>query len=234
MSLLRFSRLVLVGVAIALARADGANAADSYFNACGVITAYTRASATAPGSVTVGSRTLTIAAGAMEGGAIGPPITTGAGCIGGTQAPNGVLTQVGKMAMPIGICGTVAEFHPANATANGSVTLGDTRAIYPIARGTTISGENASGYRCFSLTLDAAGDAVINGTMLVPPVSVSAPEHSARSSVESAPSAISRAASLPSTTTSGGGLAVLGLVLVLTGIVMLRLPSRPLEHKDLG
>jgi hypothetical protein len=132
--------------------------------ACGVVRAYSAATATAPGSLRIGSRTFAIAPGTAAAGSSGfPPAVDKPMCIWGgldgspATAPNADPLEVYR-------CGRVRDFAAPTAGATGRLkTLdywsdGEAEFIVPI--GAQLGTLRYDDYRCFTLSVDAAGDAV--------------------------------------------------------------------------
>lgn len=130
-------------------------------NVCGTVSAYSPASSTGTGSVTINGQTLPIAVGASLAGS--NLLTAGANvCLSGTanaagQLQNGTVTANGSTS--VYVCGTVTAYNAATASAPGSITVGGQR--FGIAAGTTLSGDSllsaSAPNVCLQATLNAAG-----------------------------------------------------------------------------
>ena len=132
---------------------------------CGVVTAYTAATASAPGSLTIGGQTFPIAAGtAIDGSGL---ITVGANlCLNGTLDASGQLvvpsSVTANVSTSVSVCGVVSAYTAATASAPGSLTIGGQ--TFPIAAGTVISGSSlitAGADLCLTGTLNASGQLVV-------------------------------------------------------------------------
>jgi hypothetical protein len=105
---------------------------------CGIVSAFTAATATVPGSITIGGTTLTIAPGTTLIGVV----------IGSNYCLNASLNPTGQVITPVTvtvnpgitpmICGTVTAYTAATATASGSITIGGV--TYIIAPGSVLGG----------------------------------------------------------------------------------------------
>ncbi len=145
-----------------------ANASGSV-NVCGVVSAYTPATALTAGSVTIGGQTIPIAAGTTLAGqnllTIGNNVCLNGTLNGAGQVSSGGVTANASGGTTINVCGDVTNFTAATANAPGSITIGGQ--TFPIAAGTTLTGQNnivlGSPY-CLSGTLNANGQ-LSNGTL---------------------------------------------------------------------
>lgn len=180
---------------------DFAAAQTQHVIVCGRVGTYTAATATNPGSLTVGSRTFVVAAGTAES-SVNAPIRVGtAQCISGERSANGNLSAIAASAFPPSYCGVVSAFVAPTASAKGSITLGTTAQItFDIPAGSALA--SVPNYACVSLVLDASGDAIVSGPVSTPSVQVGG--------------------SLPSTTTlaSGPDAPLLGLALPITCVIL--------------
>ena len=108
---------------------------------CGAATAFTAATATAPGSITIGGQTFPIAAGTtLDGQAlatVGADLCLDATANGAGQLEDGTLTA--DAAATVDVCGTVTAFTAATATAPGSITVGGQ--TFSIAAGTDLGSD---------------------------------------------------------------------------------------------
>ena len=146
-------------------------AATTSVTVCGVVSAYTSATASSPGSITIGGQSIPIAAGTTIGGA-------GRITLGTDLCLNGTLNASGELVVPssvtagattsINLCGTVTAYTAATANSAGSITIGGQ--TLPIAAGTALDGAGlitAGANLCLNGSLNAAGQLVL-------PTSVSA------------------------------------------------------------
>jgi hypothetical protein len=138
---------------------------------CGVVSAYTVATASAPGSITIGESTIPIAAGtALDGAGI---VHAGADlCLHGTVNGFGQLTAPSSVSAnattTIHVCGVVSAFTSATTSSAGSITVGGQ--TIPIAAGTPIDGSGL-----ITLGTDLCLSGTLNGVgQLTAPSSVSA------------------------------------------------------------
>jgi hypothetical protein len=136
---------------------------------CGVVSAYTAATASTPGSITIGGQTIPIAVGtSIDGSGL---ITLGADlCLNGTLNASGQLVVPSSVSVEastsISVCGVVTAYTAATASSAGSLTIGGQ--TIPISAGTNINGSgliSVGANLCLSGTLNASGQ-------LVPPSSV--------------------------------------------------------------
>jgi hypothetical protein len=137
-------------------------------NVCGVLSAYTPATAGAAGSLTVNGSTYAIAPGTTVSGTL----TTGSNiCIQATtnaagQITGGTITT--NTSATVNVCGTVSAYTPATAGAVGSLTINGT--TYPIAAGVTLTGASVittGANVCLAGTTNGAGQ-LTAGTATVP------------------------------------------------------------------
>lgn len=139
--------------------------ATSTFNVCGVVNAYTAATANTPGSITIGGQTIPIAAGTVINGA-------GQIVVGNNICLSGTLNAQGQVIAPtsatvgattsLNVCGVVTAYQAATANAPGSITIGGQ--TIPIAAGATITGNNLitlGSNLCLNATLNGAGQIIV-------------------------------------------------------------------------
>ncbi|MCW5853309.1 MAG: carboxypeptidase regulatory-like domain-containing protein [Anaerolineae bacterium] len=136
---------------------------------CGVVTAYSPASANQAGSVTIGGQTIPIAVGTtLVGNSL---LTTGNNvCLDGQlnangQLSNGTVTANASGGGSVQICGVLTAFQAATANAPGSITVGGQ--TFPIAAGTSLTGQDLlrlGSDVCLSGALNANGQ-INNGTV---------------------------------------------------------------------
>jgi hypothetical protein len=143
--------------------------ATTSISVCGVVTAYTAATASSAGSLTIGGQTIPIAAGTNINGS--GLIQVGANlCLNGTLNASGQLVPPASVAvdgsLSVSLCGVVSAYTSATASAPGSITIGGQ--MIPIAAGTSLAGSgfiSIGANLCLNGTLNASGQ-------LVPPSSV--------------------------------------------------------------
>jgi hypothetical protein len=133
---------------------------------CGTVTAYTAATGTSAGSITVGGQTFTIAQGATL---TGPNIVLGSNyCITFDTNVAGEVVggKVGAGANATGrisICGRVDAFLAATVSTNGSITIGGQ--TFVIMNNTTLANQNTivvGAQYCLDATANAQGE-ISNG-----------------------------------------------------------------------
>ena len=131
---------------------------------CGRVTAYTPPTATAAGSIQIGTTTFAAVAGSLPNPP--PPIAIGAVlCLTGRLDSSGAFTSLTASDMGEQMaCGTVTGFTPASATAAGSITL-RTNASWtlPVRAGVTVSSAGSTAAHCFKFEVNAAGNAEVVG-----------------------------------------------------------------------
>ncbi len=129
---------------------------------CGTVTAYVAPSATAAGSVALGTASFALAAG--SGPITNAPPTVGSSiCVNGDRSAEGVFTQFSISPMGEGICSTVLAYTPASATTPGTLDFGTPRppVRIPVANGVTFTPAQVSGDQCFRVVPDAGGTAQV-------------------------------------------------------------------------
>lgn len=144
----------LFGVALLFAVHGGTATAAERVGVCGEVMAYTPASATSDGSVTLGTRTFVLRAGAQAGAEqnarnIARPNFI---CLEGVRDASGAFTEYLAWPPPFPFCGTARMYDPPSGTARGRVVL-EARAKYelPVTAPLTLTvGERA----CVHLALD--------------------------------------------------------------------------------
>ena len=157
-----FVAAVVVTLAIAFsARAS----AETFTEVCGVVKAYTPATATTGGSIMVGTRTLAIPAGGTESTVNEPARVGVAQCASVFVADNGRVL-FGAMTMPTSFCGRITAQDASTATSAGAITLSDALS-FVVPAGTTLPTFPFNSYHCFSLTLTGQGGAAV--VMEIPP-----------------------------------------------------------------
>lgn len=151
------------------ASATGGATNTTTVNLCGALTAYNAATASAPGSVTIGGSTLPIAAGTTLTGS--DLLKTGTNvCLQGTSGTNGLVsgtvtpqgataTGTATTATTVTICGAVTALNQATASAPGSITIAGI--TFPIAAGATSVGTAAVGTNvCAGFTVQSPSGAI--------------------------------------------------------------------------
>jgi hypothetical protein len=136
---------------------------------CGRVNAYARPTATAPGSVTIGTRTAGIAAGVTPST---DPQPTATMCVRGELNASGAFTSltVAPYIPPYPHCGPVVSFRPATATAAGEIVQAQDGVRYTlvIPAGLELTAGSDRGYRCFNQELTVSGDLVVAGVQPLP------------------------------------------------------------------
>jgi hypothetical protein len=151
------------------------------------------------GSITVGSRTFAISAGTVYGLINRLPVVGQPTCLGGSLDSGGALIEYGAQPwLPSCVGGQIDRYIAPTATTAGEVKfavpqtpLTEYSYRYPIPAGTTMPPDAASGAYCFTLALDAGGDAIVTGARIPEPGGVAGEANSPGPST------------LPSTSTSG-------------------------------
>jgi hypothetical protein len=83
-------------------------------------------------------------------------------CVNGDQDGAGAFTQFSISPMGAGVCGVVAAYIPASATAAGILDFATKPPLtVPVAAGVTFSPAQVSGDHCFRVVPDAQGTAHI-------------------------------------------------------------------------
>jgi hypothetical protein len=198
--------LVLAGAVLMLApnttRAE--ERATANLSVCGLVSAWTapeRGTAGSlihrvAGSITVGTHTYAIAAGTVYSLINAPPVVGQPTCLLGSLDSSGALIQYGAQpGLPSCIGGRIERYAAPTKTADGEIRFAVTTSVpstpesyrFRIPAGTTFPVDAGSGRYCFTLTLDARGDAVASGARIAEAGGVAAESP--------------RPASLPSTST---------------------------------
>ncbi len=164
--------ILAIGTAVAMGHSAAAQALERTI-VCGTIKAYTPATPSAAGSITVGTRTIAIAQGTTTSN-VNPAVQVGANaCVSGTLNAAGQFTEFGPGAFDTRYCGVVSAFTPSTSTTDGSLTLGTTgRVTFRVPRGTSIEAVVGTRDHCFTLDLDPNGDAIVVGVEEGPQVGV--------------------------------------------------------------
>jgi len=155
-------------LALALLAQSTPAAAAEQTRICGRINAFTEPTASAPGSVTIGTRTVAMATSVAfyPRSGVAPPNLGGIGCVTGELGSSGAfitVTAAGHPFMaPYPQCGTVQSFRAATATTAGRIELGgganESQQTLRIPPGRQLPADSASGHRCFNQELNAQGD----------------------------------------------------------------------------
>ncbi len=224
----------VVGIAVlatlaVIADPSAALAADTRVTVCGAVKAFTPATSTSDGSITVGSQTLLLAQGTSVA-TVNPTIQSGVnGCFSGTQRDNGSFIDYGVTPFPTAYCGTVASFVPPTGTTSGSVTLGTTARVTFIVPSTTQLPVSAgTGSQCFAIATDRVGDAIVTGlTSETGGLGGGAATASPTTPIPSAAGSAADAQHLPSTSTDfdprvWGLLAFLGMLTATLSVLVWR------------
>lgn len=143
-------------------------------SACGRINAFTTATATTDGSITIGTRTYVLRADALysQMGQNRLALVVGREvCLNGTLDGSGALLQYIGHGIPQPYCGRVQGLRAPTATTAGSLVIQDTGvATFPIPAGTDLSNDApapaGTTYKCYSLSVDPAGDAYVTGRFI--------------------------------------------------------------------
>ncbi|HUG56473.1 MAG TPA: hypothetical protein VMJ92_05280 [Candidatus Limnocylindrales bacterium] len=153
------------------------------------------------GSITVGSRTLAIAAGTSYSLVNAPPVVGDTTCLSGLLDADGALIEyAAQPGMPPTTCGRLAEHQAPTGTEDGFVRFLVTGGTIPfteeshlfrIPAGTSLPADAFDGSYCFTLGLEPDGDAIVTGAVVPEPGGVSGPG-----------AGTSRPSQLPSTSTS--------------------------------
>lgn len=171
--LVRGAIALAIAVALLAAAAVPANAQVPPTFECGRVNAYTAPTATASGSIQLGTATFILAAGSLRN----PPppnLVVGATvCLSGEQNAAGeFLAQT--VLVGDTLCGTVTAFAAATASSRGSLTLTGNRArTVAVRQGATVTGVQTGASQCFKFAFDAAGNPEIVGG--VTPVGATTP-----------------------------------------------------------
>ena len=162
---------ICLPVVAMLALASAPSLGAERLGVCGVVKAYTAPTAAGDGTVTIGTRTLGIAAGTKVEGTHAPTLGEKR-CVGGNTDSQGRFTTLSIEASLIeSACGVVTAFTPASATRDGSLTLqlaARPPVAYVVPAATQLPPDFGSGQRCVALAVNAAGNAIVTGTAPVP------------------------------------------------------------------
>lgn len=129
---------------------------------CGKVTAYTAPTTTTAGSVAIGTSTFQLAAGSVpDGGGIAVGLDR---CLQGQRnAAGAFISAVTFIPMGVGACGTASAYTPSSTTTAGSITLtgSEGSVTLPVGPDVTLSPAQASGNHCYSLSVNAQGNAQV-------------------------------------------------------------------------
>lgn len=131
---------------------------------CGRVTRYTAPTATADGSVTVGTRRFVARAGSLPEGP--PAIAVGVVlCLTGEVDASGAFTRLRAAGLgEQAACGAVTAFTPTTSTTRGTLAI-QPHLIWtlPVRTGTTFTQSQLAGAHCYKFEIDADGNAEIVG-----------------------------------------------------------------------
>lgn len=140
---------------------------------CGRIGAFTAATSSTDGGITIGTRTYVLRADAIysrSGGNVEALVVGREICLNGTLDQSGAFVQYTGHGIPRPYCGRVHELRAPTASAAGSLVIQDTGvATFPIPTGTDLSDDVPTPfgtYKCYSLAVDAPGDAYVTGRVI--------------------------------------------------------------------
>lgn len=167
-------RVLVFLVASLVASSVGAEAQEQRsLSACGRIAAFTQATPSTDGSITIGTRTYVLRADAIysrSGGNLQALVVGREVCLNGTLDQTGAFVQYIGHGIPQPYCGRVHELRAPSASTAGSLVIQDTGvATFPIPIGTDLSNDAPSrfgAYKCYSLAVDPAGDAYVTGRFI--------------------------------------------------------------------
>lgn len=129
---------------------------------CGRITAFTPPTATAAGSIRIGTTTFVAAPGSLPNPA--PPLDVGAVvCLTGRLDANGafVSLEAGTLGERA-VCGRVTGSTPSSATTAGTLTLVTNATwILPVRAGVALTPAQTTGSQCFKIEVNAQGNAEV-------------------------------------------------------------------------
>lgn len=155
-------------VALLAAAAVPANAQVPPTLECGRVNAFTAPTATASGSIQLGTSTFILAAGSLPNPAA-PNLPVGAiVCLSGQQNAAGEFLAESVLVGDTW-CGTVTAFAAPTASSRGSLTLTGNRArTVAVRQGATLTGVQTGATQCFKFAFDGAGDPEIVGGATTP------------------------------------------------------------------
>lgn len=129
---------------------------------CGTVAAYVAPSASAAGSIALGTANFVLAAGSGPTTGAAPSVGSSL-CVNGEQNAQGVFTQFSNSPMGEGICSTVLAYTPASGATPGTLDFGTPKppVRIPIASGVTFTSAQVTGDQCFRVIPDAEGTAQV-------------------------------------------------------------------------
>lgn len=169
-----WSCATLIALALVIMNASAAAAAGP-LTYCGTVKSYQPASASGDGSIAIGSRTYPIAAGTAPSSALTAGSASGDRCVSGEIDAAGRFIRidsahpygaVGGSGVTATICGTVADYRPPQGAQDGLLILQERGRETVVPQGTqlALAPGSSPGQRCFSGSLNSAGDAIVTGT----------------------------------------------------------------------
>lgn len=168
-------RVLVILVISLVASSAGAEAQEQRSrSACGRINAFTQASPATDGGITIGTRTYVLRADAIysrSGGNLQALVVGREVCLNGSLDASGAFLQYSGHGIPQPYCGRVLELRAPTASTAGSLVIQDTGvATFPIPVGADLTNDapppSGSTYKCYSLAVDAAGDAYVTGRVV--------------------------------------------------------------------
>lgn len=166
--------LVAVTLTLGLTLTGSAASADDTrgVSVCGRLLQFTAATPDRPGDATVGTHRYTLAPDARYS-AMGQNrlafVVGNAICVNGGRQADGALFPYIAIGIPSPYCGMVLAYRPPTTTLKGLLTLLDTgAATFEVAAGADLSDDVGGTYHCFSLAIDAQGDAYVAGRVIRP------------------------------------------------------------------
>lgn len=135
---------------------------------CGRVNAFAAPTATASGSIQLGTSTFILAAGSLPNPAA-PNLPIGAiVCLSGEQNAAGEFLAQSVLVGDT-LCGTVTSFTAATTSSRGSLTLTGNRArTVAVRQGAMLTGVQTGASQCFTFAFDSAGNPEIVGGATTP------------------------------------------------------------------
>ncbi|MGH2377120.1 MAG: hypothetical protein ACRDGT_01435 [Candidatus Limnocylindria bacterium] len=157
-------RIALCVVLVLALAAPAVAQESSGVSICGEIKAFTAATQTTDGSVTIGSRTIVLKADELYS-QMGQNVATLAVpngiCLNASLNDAGEAMQYIAIPIPAPYCGTVLAFTAPTASTDGSVTLREVGvAVFRIPSGANVGAITTGSRPCLILRLDAEGNAI--------------------------------------------------------------------------
>jgi hypothetical protein len=144
--------------------------AQSGVSVCGRVTAFTAATPTNDGSITIGTRSFVLRADALYSAVGQNRETLVVGreiCLQGQLEPPATFVQYLGIRVPAPFCGTVMSFTASTATAAGVIVIRDVgEATFPIPAGSTFSAPAPGQRICVTLGMTSVGDAFVQARSL--------------------------------------------------------------------